>query len=93
MARYNNASCDHTKWTNAKLISEAKKYANLESFSVGYNEVAGCYKTGWHDQVNKDQMPIEDFVREQTRLYRVTWLQPLLDEIERRFLKGSINDD
>lgn len=87
MARYNDASSDCARWTNAKLMSEARRLANFESFSVGFNEIEATYRVGWHDQVNPAAPRIEDFVRNQTRLYRETWLKPILDEIERRFVK------
>lgn len=87
MARYNNQSCDHTRWSKQKLIREIRKYANMESFSVGWNDIPAAYKVGWHDQVNPDAPRIEEFCRNQTRLYRETWLNPLIDELERRFCK------
>ncbi len=88
MARYNDLSCHCDKWTNAKLMREARGYANMESFSVGYNDIPANYREGWHDQVNPDATRIDDFCREQSRIYRDTWLKPLLDEIERRFVKA-----
>jgi len=87
MARYNDMSCHPQRWTNAKLMREARKCANLERFSCVHNDIEANYRVGWHNQVNKDQMPVEDFVREQTRPYRQSWLDPILDEIERRFVK------
>jgi hypothetical protein len=87
MAHYNDMSSDHTKWSKAKLLREIRKYANMESFSVGYNEIEVAYNVGWHEQVNKNMPSVEDFCREQTRIYRESWLNPLIDELERRFCK------
>lgn len=89
MARYNDSSPHPDKWTNAKLMAETRKYANLESFSVGYNEIEATYRAGWHDQVNPSSPRIEEFVRDQTRIYRQSWLVPILDELQRRFLKEA----
>jgi len=86
MARYNDASPYCRRWTNAKLMAEANKYANLESFSVGHYEGdTVTFKPGWASQNGSPD--IADFCRERTRLYRQTYLQPILDEIQRRFLK------
>lgn len=84
MGYRNDSSSDHTKWSNRKLISEIKRLANFENFSVGWNEIPACYKEGWHEQANPDQMKIEEFIRQQTRLYRDTWLNPLIEELQRR---------
>jgi len=85
--RYNDMSPHPDRWTNAKLIREARAYANLEQFSVGYNEIPANYPEGWHDQVSPDEPRIDEFVRRQTRIFRESWLNPILDEIERRFVK------
>ena len=89
MARYDDLSPYPEKWTNAKLMREARSHAHLETFSVGYNTIPAIYREGWHDQANKGQMPVEEFCREQTRIYRETWLNPILDEIECRFVKAA----
>lgn len=90
MARYNDGSIYHEKWTNSKLMSEARKYANLESFSVGwYDGEEVTFKPGWASQTGSPE--IADFCRERSRIYRETYLNPLLDEIERRFVKAKGN--
>jgi hypothetical protein len=69
MTNDNSIYCEN--WTNAKLMREARKLANLENF--GMIDRAG---------------PLNgDTIREATRLYRGSWLNPVLDEIERRFVK------
>lgn len=86
MARYNDQSSNHTHWTNRKLMAEVRKYSNLESFSVGhYDGPDVAFTRGWVGQVN-DTDPA-DFARDVSRLYRDSWLNPLLDELERRFVK------
>jgi hypothetical protein len=82
MARFNNSSPHPDKWTNAKLMAEARKYANLESFSgscgVEHGQVVEL-KGFPHDN--------GPALRETTRIYRDSWLNPILDELQRRFLK------
>jgi len=86
MARYNDGSPHPDRWTNAKLMREARKYANLESFAVGhYDGDEITFKPGWITQTCSPE--IDKFCRDQTRLYRQNWLTPILDEIERRFVK------
>lgn len=86
MARYNDGSPFCEDWTNAKLMAKARELANMESFSVGfYDGEEVTFKHGWTSQTGSPE--IADFVRERTRLYRDTWLRPILDEIERRFVK------
>jgi hypothetical protein len=87
MGFHGDASSDHTKWSTRKLIAEIKRLANFETFSVGWNDIPAEYKVGWHEQVNPDAPRIEDFIRAQTRIYRDTWLNPLIEELERRFTK------
>ena len=88
MARYNDNSPYCERWTNRKLMAEARKYANMESMSIGhYDGDEITFKPGWTGQVNA--VDPADFARNVSRLYRETWLAPILDEIERRFVKGK----
>lgn len=87
MSYRNDASSDHTKWSNRKLICEIKRIANFTNFSVGWNDIPAEYKVGWHEQVNPNSPKIEDFIREQTRCYRDSWLNPLIEELERRLTR------
>lgn len=64
-----------TRRTNAQLMAELRKYANLETFSTG---LGACGQT---------ERPTAGEVRAATRIYRDTWLAPLLDEVERRLVK------
>ena len=76
MARYNDASPHPDRWTDAKLMREARKYANLEGFSM------------WvYDGIEGKGDAASDAIREATRNYRDSWLNPILDEIEKRFVK------
>lgn len=70
--RYNDSSYDCAKWTNAKLMREAREAANLESFA---------------NMPGEKRPATPDNIREITRIYRTSWLNPILDEIERRFVK------
>ncbi len=86
MARYDDSSVYVERWTNAKLMREARKYANLESFSTGFFDGSETtFKPGWASQTGSP--PVDEFCREQTRIYRTSYLTPILDEIERRFVK------
>lgn len=87
MGYRNDASSDCTKWSNRKLIAEIDRLANFKDFSVGWNTIPASYRVGWHDQVNDGQPKVEDFVRDQTRIYRDTWLNPLIAELKRRLVK------
>jgi hypothetical protein len=79
MARHNDNSHDLRHWTNRKLIAEARRVANFENFGSYFRADAVAIAA---------QGEAGDFIREETRLYRDTWLNPVLDEIERRFVKA-----
>lgn len=66
------------RWTNRKLMAEARDHANLKGFGSYFRDDPVTF--GCQDEAS-------DFIRESTRLYRDTWLTPILDEIERRFCK------
>ena len=80
MPRMDDNSSDCRRWTNRKLMREARKYANLESFGSYFRDEAVTFGT---------QQESADFIRAETRIYRDSWLTPLLDEIERRFVKDA----
>lgn len=80
MARYNDNSPHPQHWTNAKLIRELRSKANLERFSAN---IPADYKPASFSAGKDDG----DMIREATRLYRDSWMNPILDEIERRFVK------
>lgn len=65
--------------TNAALIKRLRETANLETFNGG---LPG------NDHAGANDGPA---IREATRLYRNTWMNPILDEIERRFVKVKPN--
>lgn len=79
MARMDDSSPYVGRWTNAKLMREARRLANLEGFG-GYLPIGHVGRGFPHDD--------GDAIREATRNYRASWLNPILDEIERRFVKG-----
>lgn len=80
MARYNDLSPHVENWTNAKLMREARRLANLEGFGASLPE--SCPPLGgWMTDHG-------DAIREATAPYRDSWLTPVLDEIERRFVKS-----
>ena len=63
------------KKTNAQLIARLRETANLATYSEG---LQGCDAA----------KPVSaDTIRDQTRLYRETWLAPIIDEIEARLVK------
>jgi hypothetical protein len=78
MARYNDNSCYYKDWTNKKLISELTKTANLETFSDSIFD-------GNLPNVCGEEASIA--IRERTKLYRESWMQPIIEEIERRLIK------
>lgn len=75
MARMNDSSPHVNRWTTAKLFAELNKLANLESFSMFV-----------YDGINAKGDECADAIREATRLYRQTWMQPIIDELERRII-------
>ncbi|AHJ10757.1 hypothetical protein P106B_74 [Rhizobium phage vB_RglS_P106B] len=78
MARMNDNSTYVGRWTTAKLFAELNKSANLESFSM--SDMNGIATKRGNECANA--------IREATRLYRETWMQPIINELERRFNKG-----
>lgn len=80
MARMNDMSPHPGRWTNAKLMREAKRLASYES--AGLNLPEGYVVKPWHAGGNDTPAIIEA-----TRIYRESWLNPILDEIERRLVK------
>jgi hypothetical protein len=87
MAYRNDSSSDHSHWSNRKLIDEIRRISNLASFGVGFlsGDKTYTFRPGWANQTGSDS--IDDFVRDQTRIYRDSWLNPLIDELERRTVK------
>lgn len=60
--------------TNRELVAELRRVANMERFET-------C-------QFGPAPAPVSgDEIREMTRIYRASWLAPLLDEIERRLVR------
>ena len=78
MSGYNNNSSDCRRWTNARLIDEARRLSEMSGFGRFFRDQPVIFS------VNED---CGDWIRETTRLYRETWLAPILDEIERRFVR------
>jgi len=80
MTRYNDASSDYRRWTNKKLIARLKQTANLETF---------C------DSIFDGNLPNvfgeegSNAIRERTKLYRDSWMQPIIAKIERRLIKEA----
>lgn len=77
MPCYNDLSPDYERWTNAKLMREITRVASFEKFGDYFREAAVTFGT---------QEDCGDFIRETTRIYRQTWLEPLLEEVTRRFV-------
>lgn len=76
--RTNDSSPHPQRWSNVKLMREAHAHANLDTFSGSLPD--GQYVGGFPRDHG-------DAIREATRLYRQSWLNPILAEIERRFVK------
>jgi hypothetical protein len=84
MARYNDSSNYVENWSNRKLMEEAKRMSSFAQahFTIPNNaQLARDKPNGVYS--NNDTAVIV----EATRLYRETWLEPILEEIERRFVK------
>lgn len=79
MARYNDASSHPDRWTNAKLIRQLKAGAAYET--AGLNLPEGYVPVPWH--MGSDTPAII----EATRIYRQSWVDPIIAEIEKRFCK------
>ena len=80
MARMNDSSAYYGEWSKRKLINQIRKYSNMESFGGALPDDFE-YKPGFPN----DHGPA---IREATRIYRDSWLNPLIDELERRLIKG-----
>ena len=80
MPRYNDNSPHADRWTNAHLMREARRLANFENFGSFFRDEPVTFG---------NQKESADFIKAETRLYRETWLNPILDEIEKRFLRSS----
>lgn len=80
MARMDDLSSDYRRWTTAKLIREIRSKANLERFGGYLPEGYNCRGFPYDDG---------DAIREATRIYRESWLNPLIDELERRTIKPA----
>lgn len=76
--RYNNMSSDYAKWSPQKLFARLRETANLESFCDSIFD-------GDLPAVRGDESAT--VMRERTRLYRESWMQPIIDELERRMIK------
>ncbi len=77
--RMNDQASSPQRWTNAKLFKELMNKANLESFSGNL--------TVTPEQAIKDCdmfADAGDTIREATRLYRQSWMNPLIKELARR---------
>lgn len=78
MANWRDSSCHPQDWTMRKLLREIRGFANFERFG-GTIEVDAS-----KNDYLRDDGPA---LREGTHLYRDTWLNPLLDELDRRLIK------
>jgi hypothetical protein len=72
--------------TNAQLIERLRETANFERSSFG--------GFGWPKPDDplptRDSDPeVTDFIKRRTKLYRETWVNPLIDEIELRLCKRA----
>jgi hypothetical protein len=84
MPRMNDSSHSVDRWTSAKLFRELNKYANLASFGGNLPaEMMTDWKAGRDDG---------NAIREATRLYRQTYLQPIIDELARRAKVTIVKD-
>lgn len=79
MARFNDNSSDYTRWSNKRLFERLEETANLKTF---------C------DSIFDGNLPAvmgeesSDVIRERTRLYRESWMQPIIEELKKRILKS-----
>jgi hypothetical protein len=73
--RRDNHSVDPSDWTMKHLVHKIELFANLSSFGTSRDELKG------HIEQSKSG---GDAVRDATRLYRDTWLQPMIDELKLR---------
>lgn len=71
MARRNDNSPYVSQWSTAKLMRELNRTANLSDF---------VWQVGWKEQPPK----IAEDIREATRLYRKSWMQPIINELAKR---------
>ena len=60
-----------------ELLSELRSAANFESADFG--RLWGVAE----DPLPKTEEEVTDFIRRRTKLYRETWVTPLIEELER----------
>jgi hypothetical protein len=78
MARYDDRSPYVERWTNQGLITALRDKVNF--VSAGFN-LPSAFVDENHTRSDTDM------IREATRLYRETWVNPIIDEIERRLVR------
>ena len=79
MGRRNNASIHSEDWTNEKIFDELRRHVDMETFGSYFRDqpiILGC------------QAESGDFIRAETRLYRQSWIHPLIDELQSRLIKN-----
>lgn len=74
--RMDDYSSDHRRWSSRKLVKELRDKANLTSFST---PTCGL--------LPNDPAVDADHIRHATKLYRDTWMNPIINELERRLVK------
>lgn len=70
--RTNDNSIDVTRWSKEKLFRELNHRANFENNNYQLPLITG---------LNRDDKAA---IRQATKLYRETWVQPLIRELARR---------
>ena len=74
--------------TNQQLIDELRRTANMELMGVTFSrDTLAKMLTAYEDSSISRHDVHADAIREATRLYRDSWVNPVLDEIERRLVK------
>lgn len=89
MAFCDDSSHDCARWSYAKLMREIRSFSNQERFSPSAGDIAEIARL--HHETRNNTVTTSDATeaayKEASRIYRETWLNPLLDELERRLVK------
>ncbi len=68
--------------TNATLIAELRHFATLESA-----DFSRLPPHDWRDALPTKEDEVTPFIRARTRVWRETWIVPLIAELEARLVK------
>lgn len=84
--RRDDTSCRPSDWTVYKLLTELRKTVNYERASFAFPDCKVITTGTFEPRDDSRNVHPDDFIKERTRLHRETWIIPLIEELEKRFL-------